>query len=168
MKFLATSALLALASATVNADTKAKATFTGAQSGIAGCVEFSPIIKCGSSGSAITVNLQGFQPSDQGPFKYHIHALPVPADGNCTATSGHYNPTNIVANTTCVPSNSLATCEIGDLSGKHGSLNPASSAVPIVGNYVDSDVSVSSVTGLSVVIHAANGTRVACANIVAA
>lgn len=47
------------------------------------------------SGVQFTVNLTGLPDQAQyGPFPWHIHALPVPADGNCTATLGHLDPTN--------------------------------------------------------------------------
>lgn len=43
----------------------------------------------------VTVNFTGF-PSESayGPFVYHVHALPVPANGNCSATMGHLDPTD--------------------------------------------------------------------------
>ena len=62
-----------------------------------------------------------------------------------------------------------ASCEVGDLSGKHGVLVATSATTPVTATYADSMVmlhGVTSVVGLSVVIHAPNGTRLACATIV--
>jgi hypothetical protein len=40
-------------------------------------------------GIMFMINMTGFpSESDYGPFVYHVHAMPVPADGNCTATLG--------------------------------------------------------------------------------
>ncbi|KAF2247877.1 hypothetical protein BU26DRAFT_565304 [Trematosphaeria pertusa] len=47
------------------------------------------------TGVQFRVNLTGLP--DQGlygPFAWHIHNQPVPADGNCTGTLGHLDPTN--------------------------------------------------------------------------
>ena len=49
----------------------------------------------GPDGVRFSINLTGLPDVAQyGPFPYHIHDLPVPADGNCTATLGHLDPTN--------------------------------------------------------------------------
>lgn len=58
-------------------------------------------------------------PLTSGPFKYHIHVNPVPADGNCTGTGGHLDPYERTQVPDCVSSRP-ETCEVGDLSGKHG------------------------------------------------
>lgn len=103
-------------------------------------------------------------PKDGGPFQYHIHKLPVPANGDCDATSTHFNPYN--ASPDCASQEDDSQCQVGDLSGKHGwinttcfetrywdpylSLNPKNKAYPV---------------GLSVTFHYANLTRFACANI---
>lgn len=43
----------------------------------------------------VNVNFHGFPDEAMyGPFIYHIHAKAVPADGNCTATLGHLDPTD--------------------------------------------------------------------------
>jgi len=47
------------------------------------------------TGVIITADLSGFpDEAAYGPFAYHIHTLPVPLDGNCTATLGHLDPTS--------------------------------------------------------------------------
>ncbi|KAF2461060.1 superoxide dismutase [Lineolata rhizophorae] len=105
-------------------------------------------------------------PADQGPFGYHIHQMPVPADGNCTATGGHLNPYD--AEGDCV-SDTPAACEVGDLSGKHGKLSGNSTA--FAATYVDEYTSlvpddVAYIGSRSIVIHLADGSRYACANFV--
>ncbi|OWP05728.1 hypothetical protein B2J93_846 [Marssonina coronariae] len=90
-------------------------------------------------------------PTSGGPFLYHIHDAPVPADGNCTKTLAHADP--------------YIRGETGDLSGKHGQITQD----PFVATY--SDGYASTVEGIgaflgnrSFVIHFANKTRITCAN----
>lgn len=108
----------------------------------------------------VSVDLSGL-PEFGGSFLYHIHEKPVPADGNCTATLGHFNPYN---GTTDGATDALM--EAGDLSGKHGVINGTS----INTSYIDQYLSLNPEDpayfgGLSVVVHFANTTRLACANI---
>ena len=56
------------------------------------------------------------------PFTYHLHVDPVPADGNCTATLAHLDPTIRGEEPPCDPS-AKETCQVGDLSGKHGKMD---------------------------------------------
>lgn len=53
--------------------------------------------------------------------EYHVHLRPVPADGNCTDTAGHLDS---YLRGDSPPCNSAApqTCEVGDLSGKYGTV----------------------------------------------
>lgn len=57
---------------------------------------------------------------------YHIHAFPVPADGNCTGTLAHLDPYERGEVPTCDAA-SPATCQVGDLSDKHGKIPDNSS-----------------------------------------
>ena len=59
--------------------------------------------------------------SDILPTVYHIHDQPVPADGNCTATLGHLDPFIRGEIPPCDPTQP-ETCQVGDLSGKHGNI----------------------------------------------
>ncbi|KAF9991650.1 hypothetical protein BGZ80_006009 [Entomortierella chlamydospora] len=101
-------------------------------------------------------------------FEYHVHVNPVGANNNCTSTGGHLDPANVGA-APCDPKN-LTSCQVGDLSGKHGDLvavNNSTGAIPTF-SYIDTQLAFSgaaSLVGRSVVIHN-NGTRVACADIV--
>ncbi|KAF9932442.1 hypothetical protein BGZ65_004470 [Modicella reniformis] len=102
-------------------------------------------------------------------FDYHIHVKPIGADGDCMATGGHLDPTNVGA-PPCNPKN-LTSCQIGDLSGKHGNLTAdvksLSGAIATI-SYIDTQLSFTgegAITGRSVVIHN-NFTRLACANLI--
>ncbi|CAF9923956.1 MAG: hypothetical protein GOMPHAMPRED_003500 [Gomphillus americanus] len=103
-------------------------------------------------------------PTDSGPYLYHIHENPVPADGNCTSTGPHLDPFNRTETPSC-DSTLPATCQVGDLSGKHGR--------PISGTFSVKyrDVYLSTVSGTaaffgnrSVVIHNKDKVRLTCAN----
>jgi len=103
-------------------------------------------------------------PTSGGPFLYHIHDAPVPADGNCTKTLAHHDP--YIRGETPVCNASLPeTCQVGDLSGKYGKIT----SDPFVASY--SDAFESTLPGIgsffgnrSFVIHFANKTRISCAN----
>ncbi|ESZ95863.1 hypothetical protein SBOR_3757 [Sclerotinia borealis F-4128] len=103
-------------------------------------------------------------PTSGGPFIYHLHAHPVPTDGNCTGTLGHIDP--FLRGET--PSCNLSlpqTCQVGDLSGKHGKVI----SDPFQASFVDEFAS--TLPGLgsffgnrSLTIHFGNATRITCAN----
>ena len=52
---------------------------------------------------------------------YHIHQMPVPADGNCSATMAHLDPTTRGELHAC-EAMAPQTCQAGDLAGKHGNI----------------------------------------------
>ncbi|KAA8570188.1 hypothetical protein MFRU_005g03090 [Monilinia fructicola] len=103
-------------------------------------------------------------PTSGGPFIYHLHSTPVPTDGNCTGTLGHLDPFLRGEMPAC--NESLPqTCQVGDLSGKHGKIT----SDPFQASYVDEFAS--TLPGLgsffgnrSLVIHFGNKTRITCAN----
>ncbi|ODV86317.1 hypothetical protein CANARDRAFT_184944, partial [[Candida] arabinofermentans NRRL YB-2248] len=104
-------------------------------------------------------------PEDGGPFYYHIHKSPVAANGNCESTGTHLNPYNAPAED-CDAFNDDSYCQVGDLSGKHGFINTTC----FEDYYYDPYLSLNSknkanVIGLSVNIHFANMTRIACGTI---
>ncbi|CAN9281369.1 unnamed protein product [Alternaria sp. RS040] len=121
----------------------------------------------GAGGVNFTVNLSDLPDQAQfGPFAWHIHALAVPADGNCTATMGHLDPTNrgeLVMCDSALPE----TCQVGDLAGKHGGkiMTEGSFSTSFVDPYL-SVVEGSSgfFGGLAFVLHTGNTTRITCAN----
>lgn len=69
-------------------------------------------------GVKFTVHFSGL-PATGGPFMYHLHAKPVPADGNCTATGAHLDPYHYGEDKACDASQP-EICQTGDLSGKYG------------------------------------------------
>lgn len=124
-------------------------------------------ITISSNGNGVNVNVdfQGFPDASlYGPFVYHIHALPVPANGDCTATLGHLDPQNGGEYYPCIPG-TPENCQVGDLAGKHGAITTS----PFTTQYSDSFLSTvvgnpASVAGKSIVIHTGNTTRITCAN----
>ncbi|KAL1880815.1 hypothetical protein VTK73DRAFT_4985 [Phialemonium thermophilum] len=103
-------------------------------------------------------------PKEGGPFTYHIHQAPVPEDGNCTATLAHLDPFGRGDTVPCDAS-LPQTCQVGDLSGKHGAIK----SDPFEATYLDQFASTnpdqpSYFGNLSFVLHFANKTRISCAN----
>ncbi|KAK1973886.1 superoxide dismutase [Colletotrichum cereale] len=101
-------------------------------------------------------------PKKGGPFPYHIHVDPVPADGNCTKTLAHLDPF-IRGDATPCDASKPETCQAGDLSGKHGTVT-----ADYKKTYVDPYLSIagggSFIGNRSFVFHFANKTRISCAN----
>lgn len=119
----------------------------------------------GGSGVNVAVNFTGF-PSEAayGPFVYHIHALAVPADGNCSATMGHLDPTDRGEYYPCNVG-APATCQVGDLAGKHGNITGTTFMAQYADPFLSTDPSSPAFFGdKSVVIHTSNTTRITCAN----
>ena len=116
------------------------------------------------SPTIIRVELSGLASSADG---YHVHEFPVDeaiqGSSKCTAAGGHYNPRNIVRNSSSPTT--LDAYEIGDLSGKFGGLLGQDT---INSSYSDPYLPLfgtESIVGRSVVIHYPNGDRWLCANI---
>ncbi|QBZ60820.1 hypothetical protein PoMZ_07763 [Pyricularia oryzae] len=118
-------------------------------------------------GVIFLVNLENL-PAQGGPFSYHIHDQPVPDDGNCNKTLAHLDPYQRGQKPDC-DAGEPQTCEVGDLSGKHGKIEGTN-----VQDRMFHDMYTSLAEGIgafvgnrSVVIHFANTTRFACSNFVA-
>jgi hypothetical protein len=80
------------------------------------------VSKADGTGVTFTVNFTGFpSEAEYGPFVYHIHEFAVPADGNCSATVGHLDPTDRGEYYPC-DTTMPETCQAGDLAGKHGNV----------------------------------------------
>ena len=118
------------------------------------------------SPTTVRVQLNGLSSRADG---YHVHEFPVDeaiqSSSKCTAAGGHYNPRNIVRNSSSPTT--FDAYEIGDLSGKFGGLLGLNS---INSNYSDPYLSLfgtESIVGRSIVIHepSARGDRWLCANI---
>lgn len=134
---------------------KGKITFTAAKNG---------------AGVDVEVDLEGKFDGVEGPYPYHIHAMPVPANGSCAATLAHLDPYQRGQKPEC-NAEKPETCEIGDLSGKHGKIPSANgSTTHFHTKYTELYASTKDGIGaflgnVSVVIHAPNTTRLACANV---
>ncbi|KAF1939545.1 Cu,Zn superoxide dismutase-like protein [Clathrospora elynae] len=103
-------------------------------------------------------------PETGGPFIYHIHAKPVPADGNCTGTGAHLDP-YLRGEAPACDASKPETCQIGDLSGKHGNITDRSFAAAYTDLYLATLPSDPAFFGhLSFVVHLSNKTRIGCAN----
>ncbi|KAL7270617.1 Cell surface superoxide dismutase [Cu-Zn] 4 [Rhizina undulata] len=129
-------------------------------------------------GVDVAVDLGGFDlPVGSGPFAYHVHVGTVPSDGNCTATGGHLDPYDRGMATACDAAEP-ETCQVGDLSGKHGKIpeitgwsNYSTVNYPVVLSYNDAYLALNTadasfIGNRSIVIHNINDTRIACVNIV--
>ncbi|CAG8974143.1 hypothetical protein HYALB_00002780 [Hymenoscyphus albidus] len=119
------------------------------------------------NGIGVTFNVE-FEnlPLTGGPFSYHIHVDPVPADGNCTKTLAHLDPF-IRGEVTPCNRNLPQTCQVGDLSGKTSDIR----SDPFQATYIDDFASTTQGLGSffgnrSFVLHYANKTRITCANFV--
>ncbi|KLU85466.1 cu/Zn superoxide dismutase [Magnaporthiopsis poae ATCC 64411] len=100
-----------------------------------------------------------------GPYEYHLHERALPPDGNCSAAGGHLDPFQRGQEIPC-DINRPQSCQVGDLSGKHGKV-----AAPNLEfkRYRELYTSLTPDTtaffaNRSVVVHFPNGTRFACAN----
>ncbi|KAJ2780966.1 hypothetical protein H4R18_003164 [Coemansia javaensis] len=137
--------------------------------GIRGAVRFTRLAD--GSGLQLDVQAEGLEGGVQYP--YHIHVNPVPASGDCMATGGHLDPDRAKALAggayRCDPAQTW-TCEAGDLAGIYGNLTAdGSGSSKFKTSYRSTVLSFDgrvSVLGHSIVIHAPNNTRLACANIV--
>ncbi|KAL2421770.1 hypothetical protein ABEF95_006396 [Exophiala dermatitidis] len=93
------------------------------------------------TGVNFNINFYAFPvEASAGPYKYHIHVNPVPSDGNCTGTGGHLTPYGRNDTPPCDASQP-ATCQPGDLSGKHGSIELADLPKNFQVTYLDAYVS---------------------------
>ncbi|KAK7422636.1 hypothetical protein QQZ08_009442 [Neonectria magnoliae] len=102
-------------------------------------------------------------PKEGGPFLYHLHVDAAP-DGNCTKTLAHLDPFERGEETPC-DSNDPASCQVGDLSGKYGTIESDPFEVEYVDYYASTKDGIGAFFGnRSFVIHYANKTRLTCAD----
>ncbi|KAI4609054.1 uncharacterized protein J4E87_005172 [Alternaria ethzedia] len=103
-------------------------------------------------------------PETGGPFMYHLHAKPVPSDGNCTGTGAHLDPYMRGEAPPC-DATKPETCQTGDLSGKYGNATETTFSAEYTDLYSATLPSDPAFFGaLSFVVHLSNKTRIGCAN----
>ncbi|KFY24069.1 hypothetical protein V493_05462 [Pseudogymnoascus sp. VKM F-4281 (FW-2241)] len=134
---------------------------TDNENGVSGSVE----ITSAADGNGADIEYKFTLPEEGGPFTFHIHENPVNSTGSCASTGGHLNPYN--AGKKCDTKN-LASCEVGDLSGKIGEPFPAGD---VSASLADAFTSLTPgnaafIGNRSIVVHADDTTRIACANFV--
>lgn len=132
---------------------------------ISGTVSASSV--AGGTGVMVSVSLTGFpSAAEYGPFGYHLHALAVPADGNCTTAGPHLDPTERGELHACEVQ-APQTCQAGDLSGKHGNITTPTFTAMYSDAFLSTDPSSPYyIGGKAIVIHSSNSTRLTCANLV--
>ncbi|PVI05969.1 Cu,Zn superoxide dismutase-like protein [Periconia macrospinosa] len=127
------------------------------QNGIDGFFE----AKAGKDGKGTELNYKFNNLTGPGaPYAYHIHEKPV-TNRDCNSTAGHLNPYKAPAKCSGPKEN----CEVGDLSGKYGTVDAKVYAETFVEPYLSIDQGNPAFIGdKSIVIHDKDGKRVACAS----
>jgi hypothetical protein len=95
---------------------------------------------------------------------YHIHVMPINSTGSCASALAHLDPYIRGEQPPC-DSTKPQTCQVGDLSGKHGKIT----SDPFSTTYIDYYTSLVPGTGAffgnrSFVVHFGNTTRITCAS----
>jgi hypothetical protein len=102
-------------------------------------------------------------------LSYHIHAHRVPENGSCEATGPHLDPYGRGQYPPCDATHP-ETCEVGDLSGKHGPIYTAvfeSFEAEYPDHFLSTNPDSPAYFGdLSIVVHGTNGERLNCGNFV--
>ncbi|KAK4695248.1 hypothetical protein P7C71_g2473, partial [Lecanoromycetidae sp. Uapishka_2] len=156
-----------LGNAAITTDNPAGVTYTAVlpnsnTTGVRGFV--SATSNANGTGVLFNVNLYGFPSALEGPFLYHIHDQPVPSDGNCTATLAHLDP-YIRGEIPPCDDTQPETCQVGDLTGKHGNITTSPFQAAYLDLYVSTEAGLGSFLGnRSINIHTSNTTRLTCAN----
>ncbi|OBT84124.1 hypothetical protein VE02_07740 [Pseudogymnoascus sp. 03VT05] len=131
------------------------------KNGVSGFVE----ITAGPQGNGADIKYQFNLPTEGGPFTFHIHENPVNSTGLCASTGAHLDPYNAGEKPAC-DNSKPASCQVGDLSGKIGDKLPSGG---IAGELYDAFTSLvvgapAFIGNRSIVVHASDKTRIACAN----
>lgn len=145
--------------------------------GIAGTIVMTPASE--GSDTSISVNLH--KVDDSGAtvgHNWHVHSSDVDivnGVSNCASAQGHFNPLGVCLTEECNYStfcneNNHTSCELGDLVGKHGSLDFSADPAALVAQYTDEQLPLTGpngIAGRSIVIHVSDsgGPRLACATL---
>ncbi|OTA93769.1 hypothetical protein M434DRAFT_395303 [Hypoxylon sp. CO27-5] len=132
---------------------------------LSGNVEGYVLARSSANGSGLDYEVSFSNlPTEGGPFIYHVHVAPVPADGNCTSTLAHLDQTGRGENPICDPTQP-ASCQQGDLSGKYGNITDTSLSYTFHDPYTSLREGDGAYIGnRSFVFHFLNKTRISCAN----
>jgi len=147
-----------------NLDQVARAVFDGSQP-VKGTITFEGFM---DGQTLVTVDITEGLNDPTAEYAYHIHEYPVPNNGDCMLTGSHLSPNGYPDAAQCDPQNPFS-CQEGDLSGRHGSLEGSrdgSAYAEYTDEFLVWNDRESAIWGRSIVIHYPNGTRMACANIV--
>ena len=123
------------------------------------------------NGVRVSYDFKDFNLTDSLEYSYHIHEKPVPSDGNCNSTGAHFDKYNVGDDHVC-DKKEPETCQLGDLSGKHGAITFAketsnnSRADAYQDEYLSTTINNTAFFGaLSIVVHRKKDKfRLACGN----
>lgn len=132
---------------------------------LSGNVEGYVLARSATNGSGLDYEVSFSNlPAEGGPFIYHIHVAPVPANGNCTSTLAHLDQTGRGENPIC-DLTQPASCQQGDLSGKYGNITDGRLSYSFHDPYTSLREGDGAYIGnRSFVFHFLNKTRISCAN----
>ena len=136
--------------------------------GVKGTITFTQ--QSPTSKTVIIVSLTGLDQYPLEQYPWHVHSYPFkirPDPCSAVSVGGHFDPymARSQQNYLTLCANNLSLCEVGDLSGKFGQLNPSSMTTETFNDMFLPLYGVYSIVGRSVVIHRGNGAHWVCANI---
>ncbi|GAB1310592.1 Cell surface superoxide dismutase [Cu-Zn] 4 [Madurella fahalii] len=102
---------------------------------------------------------------EKGPYKYHVHVRAVPESGDCAETGGHLD-SYVRGDTPPCESSMPQTCEVGDLSGKYGTVAGPDVKKEFNDPYTAlNKIQLGYIGNRGIVFHDASSARIACATL---